>query len=177
MTTIPEPNQAQKTQHPLFVAIVSIRVSERRISPIVSTFSFVLVIPPGVRLYQLLDPAYRWRFSLATSEVFGEIISKVTNLFANRIIQSSTNDVSKAFLEVLNIFLVRSWHLADLVFDDIGSFVLSHGLQGLLFHLQLEVWRDAEEVDSNGNGGDNASEGSENRCSSWHFVEVHAVTR
>lgn len=115
MTTIPKLNWAQKTQHPLVVAIVSIRVSERRIPPIVSTFSFVLIIPPGVRLYPLPDPAYHWRFSLATSEVFGEIISKVTDLFANRIIQSSTNDVAKAFLEVLSVFLVGSWRLADLV--------------------------------------------------------------
>lgn len=115
MTIIPEPNQAQKTT-------TSIRIFERRVSPIVSTFSFVLSIPLGVRLYPLPDPAYHWRFSLATSEVFGEIISKVTSLFANRIIQSSTNDVAKAFLQVLNIFLVRSWHLADLVWIAVRKF-------------------------------------------------------
>ena len=90
--------------------------------PIVSTFSFVLIIPPGVRLYPLLDSAYHWQFSLATSEVFGKIISKVTDLFANRIIQPSTNDVAKTFLEVLNIFLVRSWHLADLVWIAVTKF-------------------------------------------------------
>lgn len=98
--------RTNKILHPVIVVIILISVSKRRVSPIASTFDFVLAIPLRVCLHLFPDPAYHWRFLLAASKVFGEVISKITSLFANRIVQRSASKVAKAFLEVLDVFLV-----------------------------------------------------------------------
>ena len=46
-------------------------------------------------------------------------------------------------------------------FGHVGHFVLSHGLESLLFHLALHLWRDAKEVEVASGQGYQAGEDSE----------------
>lgn len=103
------------------------------------------------------------------------MVSKITSLLAQRVVQSLTKSIAKALLAVLDDFLVRSRNPADLVFYEVGSLVLSHGFQSLLLHCPLELGWDTEDVDGDGYEGGDAGEGSEDGCGCRHIDEVEMV--
>jgi len=91
----------------------------------------------------------------------GQVIAQIPGLFASAVARDAAGEIGEARLEVFDVLLVGFGHFGDLVLQHVAGLVLAHGLERCVFHLALQLWWDAEEVDGERDEADDDGEAGE----------------